>query len=288
MTEKLKIGVMIVTFNNAEMLRSVIGAVVSQTRMPDEIVVIDNASPDNTREVVKEFQDVRYIRLAENTGSAGGFYEGLRIASENNDFVLTLDDDCDFKPDTLQNLFNGFMEVELLGKVGAVRGAGKDYLASFPTKMSLFSWRGTLISVKAIKAVGLPIKEYFLYGDDGEYSLRMSKRGYIFFWIPGCIFFNKRDNKIRSDFGGRKAEFYKDPFRLYYGFRNEINMYWKYKEWFDLLKTMSYGIKVILLSVIILKTKSLAHIKAVIDGVWDGVRSKLGKNAKYLPGVHAD
>ena len=88
------------TFNNAEMLRSVIGAVVSQTRKPDEIVVIDNASPDNTREVVKEFQDIRYIRLAENTGSAGGFYEGVKIASENNDFVLTLDDDCDFKPDT--------------------------------------------------------------------------------------------------------------------------------------------------------------------------------------------
>lgn len=287
MTEKLRIGVSIVTFNNAEMLRSVIGAVVSQTRMPDEIFVIDNASVDNTQDVVKEFQGVRCIRLAENTGSAGGFYEGIKIASENNDFVLALDDDCDFKPDTLQNLINGFMEVELLGKVGAVRGVGKNHLASFPTRMSLFSWRGTLISVKAIKDVGFPIKEYFLYGEDMEYSLRMSKRGYIFFWIPGCILFNKRDNKISSDFG-RKTEFFKDPFRFYYAFRNEINGYLKHREWFALFKTIFHGIKVILLSVIIIKTKRMVYIKAVIDGVWDGVRSKLGKNPKYLPGVHAD
>lgn len=288
MTEKLRIGVVVVTFNNAEMLRSVVDALLCQTRMPDEIVIIDNASVDNTQDVVKEFQGVRYIRFAENTGSAGGFYEGIKIASENNDFVLTLTDDYDFKPDTLQNLFNGFMEVELLGKVGAVRGVGKNHLASFPTRLSLFPWGGTLMSVKAIKDVGLPIKEYFLYGEDGEYSLRMSKRGYIFFWIPGCVFFNKRDNKISSDFGGRKTEFFKEPFRLYYGFRNEINGYLKHREWFALFKTILYGIKVILLSVIILKTKSMAHIKAVIDGVWDGVRSKLGKNPKYLPGVHAD
>lgn len=288
MTEKLRIGVVVVTFNNAEMLRSVINALLCQTRMPDEIFIIDNASVDNTQDVVKEFQGVRYICFAENTGSAGGFYEGIKIASENNDFVLTLTDDYDFKPDTLQNLFNGFMEVELLGKVGAVRGAGKDYLASFPTRMILFSWGGTLISVKAIRDVGFPIKEYFLYGEDGEYSLRMSKRGYIFFWIPGCVFFNKRDNKISSDFGGRKTEFFKEPFRLYYAFRNEIDGYLKHREWFALFKTILYGIKVILLSVIILKTKSMAHIKAVIDGVWDGVRSKLGKNPKYLPGVHAD
>lgn len=282
MTEKLRIGVLIVTFNNAEMLRSVIGAVVSQTRMPDEIFVIDNASVDNTQDVVKEFQGVRCIRFAENTGSAGGFYEGIKIASENNDFVLALDDDCDFKPDTLQNLINGFMEVELLGKVGAVRGVGKNHLASSPTRMSLFSWRGTLISVKAIKDVGFPIKEYFLYGEDMEYSLRMSKRGYIFFWIPGCVFFNKRDNKISS------TEFFKDPFRFYYAFRNEINGYLKHREWFALFKTIFHGIKVILLSVIIIKTKRMVYIKAVIDGIWDGVRSKLGKNPKYLPGVHAD
>ena len=288
MTEKLRIGVVVVTFNNAEMVHSIIGALVSQTRMPDEIVVIDNASSDNTQDIIKGFQSVRYIRLTENTGSAGGYYEGLKIASENNDFVLTLDDDCDFKPDTLQNLINGFMEVELLGKVGAVRGVGKNHLASFPTRTSLFSWRGALISVKAIKDVGFPIKEYFLYGEDGEYSLRMSKRGYIFFWIPGCVFFNKRDNKISSDFSGRKTEFFKDPFRFYYAFRNEINGYLKHREWFALFKTIFHGIKFILLSVIIIKTKRTVYIKAVIDGVWDGFRSKLGKNPKYLPGVHAD
>ncbi|HLE87870.1 MAG TPA: glycosyltransferase [Candidatus Brocadiaceae bacterium] len=99
-TEKLRIGVVVVTFNNAETVHSIIGALVSQTRMPDEIVVIDNASSDNTQDIIKGFQSVRYIRLTENTGSAGGFYEGMKIASENNDFVLTLDDDCDFKPDT--------------------------------------------------------------------------------------------------------------------------------------------------------------------------------------------
>ena len=121
MSEKLKIGVLIVTFNNAEMLRSVIGAVVSQTRRPDEIVVIDNASPDNTREVVKEFQDVRYIRLDENTGSAGGFHEGIKTAVENNDFVMILDDDIGLESNAIEIMERYLKTLSKEYKLGAVR-----------------------------------------------------------------------------------------------------------------------------------------------------------------------
>ena len=80
MTEKLRIGVVVVTFNNAETVHSIIGALVSQTRMPDEIVVIDNASSDNTQDIIKGFQSVRYIRLTENTGSAGGFHDSIVVS----------------------------------------------------------------------------------------------------------------------------------------------------------------------------------------------------------------
>jgi rhamnopyranosyl-N-acetylglucosaminyl-diphospho-decaprenol beta-1,3/1,4-galactofuranosyltransferase len=70
-----RVSAAIVTFNNVEMLGRLINDLLSQTRPADRIVVVDNASVDNTPEVVKtRFPGVRYIRLPENSGSAGGYH----------------------------------------------------------------------------------------------------------------------------------------------------------------------------------------------------------------------
>ena len=290
MSEKLKIGVLIVTFNNAEMLRSVIGAVVSQTRMPDEIVVIDNASPDNTREVVKEFQDVRYIRLAENTGSAGGFYEGIRIASENNDFVMILDDDIGLESNAIEIMERYLKTLSKEYKLGAVRSryVGQNRVEEV-RKIPDFAFRGTIISKGAIMDVGLPKKEYFLYAEDADYAYRINQKGWDVFIVPEHLIVDKREKaKLKVTVFGQDSLLYKERFRFYYAFRNQIDMYLKYKMWVKLTESLVYALKIIVLFVVLKRTKSFGFIKAIIDGIWDGFRSKLGKNPKYLPGGHAD
>lgn len=67
-----------VTYNRKESLRIVLESLKNQKMKLDEIIVIDNASIDGTdRMVEEEFPEVTYIRLSENTGSAGGYYKGL-------------------------------------------------------------------------------------------------------------------------------------------------------------------------------------------------------------------
>ena len=54
-----------------------------QSRAPDEILVVNNASTDNTLSLLSQF-DIQVL-TQENLGSAGGWYAGLDYAV-NNDF----------------------------------------------------------------------------------------------------------------------------------------------------------------------------------------------------------
>jgi GT2 family glycosyltransferase len=283
-----KIAAVVVTYNNVLMLKTLLDDLLYQTRMPDEIIVIDNSNNDLTKKTLREeFSNITYLKMLENMGSEGGYYEGIKIALENdNDLILTLDDDVRMLENSLEELLNGLKAVEKKDNmVGVVRGVGKWHKDNVPTKLDLFAWRGALIKSAAIRKVGLPIKEYFIYGGDLEYSLRLSSNGYRFFWVPRSKIVERRiGEKSWHKIFGKKIFFYTDEFRLYYAFRNEIHLYIKYGLFFKAVKTVLYGVKIIVFFIIYERLKGLDKIRAVIKGLCDGFQSKLGKNTKYLPG----
>ncbi len=287
MAHNPKVAAVIVTYNNISMLKVLLEDLLHQTRKPDEIIVVDNASHDTTGKILtEEFSDVIYFKLPENTGSAGGYHEGIKIALENNnDLILTLDDDVTMPEDALEELLKGLDGLEKDNNtVGAVRAAGEGHVATVPTSFSLFAWRGTLIKSDAILKVGLPIKEFFIYGEDLEYALRMSVNGYSFFWIPGSKIMERRPGGKRwYSMFGKKHFYYGDNFRLYYAFRNEVYIFRKYRCPSRVFRTVLYGMKVILMLVIRERLKASGGIKAVVQGLFDGFRSNLGINPKYTP-----
>lgn len=280
-----QIGTVIVTYNNATMLRSLLEDLIRQTRKPDEIIVIDNASSDNTESLIREYPSINYVRLEENLGSAGGYYEGLKTACENNDFVWTLDDDMSLNENALEVLERWWGILEKNDQLGAVRswvGHVPDLLD--PIKINSFAWRGTFIKKEVILDVGLPLKEYFLYAEDDEYGHRITKKGYNMFFIPESQITERRiEDKMIFNIWGKRRLLYKDKFRFYYAFRNQIDLSLKYKESYKLFKTFCYAIKIVFLFILIKHIKSIGIVKAVLDGVWDGLSSNLGKNQKYLP-----
>src|SRR5262245_44117839 len=94
-----KVSVIIPTHNRAELLRSAITSVLNQTFQDFEIIVIDDASKDHTREVIGHFNDAR-IKVIHNQvskGAAGA--RNIGIMNTNCEYIAFLDDDDEWLRD---------------------------------------------------------------------------------------------------------------------------------------------------------------------------------------------
>ncbi len=99
MTVPLRISVVIPSYNGARYLPETLESVLGQTHLPDEIIVVDDGSTDNTAEVVLPYLGrIRYIRQA-NGGVSAARNAGLSLATGN--WVAFLDSDDVWHPDKL-------------------------------------------------------------------------------------------------------------------------------------------------------------------------------------------
>lgn len=206
MNKKEKIAANVVTYNRKDLLKECLNSLLSQTRKPDSIIIVDNNSNDGTREMLeKEFLDnpiFDYVRLDENTGSAGGQYTGIKRAYENGfDWVWCMDDDTIVEKDALKELIqankrlieNGIKNIGFLASnvrwvddsqavMNVPRltnnwGNNNSCLNMGYLEIMHNSFVSILINRKAIKNVGYPLKEFFIWLDDVEYSQRVFNFG---------------------------------------------------------------------------------------------------------------
>ena len=92
MTENPLVTVNILSFNRKDELQNTLTKVFEQDYKYIEVVVVDNASTDGSADmVVKEFSEVKLIKLKKNIGIAG-WNEGFKVAK--GEYVLVLDDDA--------------------------------------------------------------------------------------------------------------------------------------------------------------------------------------------------
>ncbi|MEA3383160.1 MAG: glycosyltransferase [Campylobacterota bacterium] len=86
----MKISVIIPTYNRANFLIETIDSVLNQTVKVDEILVIDDGSTDNTKDLLKEIKGINYI-YQENKGVSSARNKGVAIAK--NRWICFLDSD---------------------------------------------------------------------------------------------------------------------------------------------------------------------------------------------------
>ncbi len=93
MNQTPKVSVVISTYNRASMLKRAIQSVLAQTFQDFELIVVDNASTDNTQKIVKSFSDerLRYICHAMNRGGSAARNTGIK--NSKGQYIAFLDDD---------------------------------------------------------------------------------------------------------------------------------------------------------------------------------------------------
>ena len=94
------VSVAIVTFNGRHLLECCLRALFAGSRLPDEVIVVDNASRDGTTAWLAEtYPSVRIDRCAANLGFAAANNRAIRASSGT--YVLTLNNDTEVFPDAL-------------------------------------------------------------------------------------------------------------------------------------------------------------------------------------------
>ena len=194
------IGAVIVTYNRKELLTECLDCLLKQDYKNIEVLVIDNASTDGTEDHIKKYikkENIHYINTGANLGGAGGFNFGMREAFKRNyDYIWLMDDDSMINdPKTASSFIEkaallkddfSFMSCPVKWTDGSLcimnRQTFSDEWANhaefldkglIPIKTATFV--SFFINTKVAKKVGLPIKEFFIYSDDIEYSYRLGK-----------------------------------------------------------------------------------------------------------------
>ena len=94
-----KYAIVIVTYNREQLLRECVDHASNQTIRPYNIIVVDNASTDGSKEYLAHLKEQNelydIIELQQNVGGAGGFKKGIERALEKDvECILMIDDDA--------------------------------------------------------------------------------------------------------------------------------------------------------------------------------------------------
>jgi GT2 family glycosyltransferase len=122
-------SLVIPTCNRADKLRRCLAAATSQSRPPEEVIVVDDASTDGTSVMMREcYPAVRCLRQERRRGPAAARNRG--IAAAGGDVVVFTDDDCLLPPDFLARLQDGYARYPQVAGAGGYHEADCETLAT--------------------------------------------------------------------------------------------------------------------------------------------------------------
>lgn len=236
-----KNAVIVVTYNRKELLKLNLKALMEQSYNDFDIIVVDNNSNDGTGEYVKGLNNdrIKYFNTEKNIGGAGGFNYGVRKAIENKyDYAWLMDDDTIPEKDSLKSIMK---KVEILDDNFSYISSivewtdhsickmnkqiiNENFLENYKMvkegliELERASFVACFINLDIANKVGLPIKEFFIYGDDWEYTLRLINEKKAFLDTESIVMHKMKENSTASivDIPQEKID------RCFYNYRNSF------------------------------------------------------------------
>ena len=241
-----KVTVVIPNWNGIQFLKTCMDSLMRQDSDDFEILMVDNASADDSVSFVREnYPSVRILENAENLGFSGGVNVGIHATE--TPYVLLLNNDVEVETHFVSGLLNAmesderifsvsarmvnFRERELLDDCGdlytvfgwqAQRGVGQrvdnpKYLK--PAKVFSACGGAALYRMSALQETGLFDEQHFAYLEDIDIGYRGLLYGYRNAYCPDAVVYH-----IGSAASG--AVKYSD-FKVKLSARNSVYLYYK-------------------------------------------------------------
>lgn len=230
------VSVVVVNWNGEHLLNACLGSLRNQTYGNFETIVVDNGSTDGSIPFLREHApDVRLVRLAENTGFAGGNIESLRIAK--GEYIALLNNDAVAEPRWLSELVSAMDgdgrvgicaskvlmhdRPDLIDSAGdgcATSGHGfkrghREPASNYTRKEHVFGAcaAAALYRKTMIEEIGFLDRDFFLNCEDTDLNFRAQLMGWKCLYVPSAVVLHRVTASIGvlSDIG------------VYYSARND-------------------------------------------------------------------
>ncbi|MEP0775833.1 MAG: glycosyltransferase family 2 protein [Acidobacteriota bacterium] len=258
----MSVAVVMVTHNHGPTIAATLRAVAAQTRPPEQVVVIDNASADDSLNLARAFAaslPLEVVAWRENRGFAAAFNEGVRRSAAP--WVLSLNPDCRLAPDFLAVLTGraavdpragaacGLLlrargaelaETDTVDSAGMVmtpagrhldRGAGGRLTPELTRPARVFGASGAaaLYRRQALEDVAYSGGEvmdegFFAYREDADLAWRLQRRGWECLYLPRALGYHARGLKPEARRRG-SAEINR------HSVRNRFLLRWSNADW---------------------------------------------------------
>lgn len=222
----MKASVIIPSYNAEKTIKKCVESVLAQNLGQGfEIIIVDDGSSDNTKNIVKEFIKKNKnkkieIKLLEqkNSGPAFARNSGAKVAK--GEVIVFTDSDCDAEKNWLKEMLSPFSNAKVVGVQGAYKTKQKSLIARFiqaeieeryerMKKAECLDWIGSYSAAyrKEIyfKEGGFDSNFKIASGEDPDFSYRLSEKGYSLVFNPNAIVYHTHpeslEKYLRKKFG---------------------------------------------------------------------------------------
>jgi dTDP-4-dehydrorhamnose reductase len=288
------------TYNRKELVAQCLASILDQRVGPEHIVLVDNGCTDGTRDYLAAagvLADPRidYMRLVHNTGAAGGLRAGIsRAYARGCDWVWIMDDDVVCRPDTLQRLKEafetnfddpakvGFLVSRLVGPQGLANNVPQvddrrdvvsqcadwsEFLDRGLVKLRIATMTSMLLPRSTLAEFGAPRSDFFIWGEDTDYTLRITQR------LPGFLVGGSLAVHLRGTPGDLNILNEAEPRRIrnfYYLYRNTAYLrraYWPRHGFYLFLGKAASQF----LGALLKREHRLLRAWTILSGTWAGL-----------------
>ena len=287
MQNECKLSIITVNYNGLKDTCELIDSIPFNDTM--EVIVVDNASKQDEATLIKnKYPKVNIIRSDNNLGFAGGNNLGIKAAKGKYIFLInndTIIKDLDFNsiinrlessPEigvvcpkikfTWGNMpiqFAGYTPLSQVTVRNKAIGFGEEDRGQYdiPHPTPYAHGAAMMLKREVIDKVGLMPECYFLYYEELDWSIMITRAGYEIWYEPACTLYHKESQSTGQN----------SPLRTYYITRNRLLLV--KRNWKGFTKFLSYCYLIILVSTRdIIKNAIKGHfvqVKAIIKGICD-------------------